>query len=112
MKTKEDDFVGREAMARQAPESRHKLMGLIIHSTELVDHGDQVFHGRFPVGQVTSATQSPLLKQSIALCRLAPEFASPGTQLEVGRLDGHQKRLPAEVVALPFYDKERTRVRS
>lgn len=112
MKTKEEDFIGRDAMARQAPESRHKLMGLVIDSTELVSHGDQVFQGRFPVGVVTSATQSPLLKQSIALCRLAPDFATPGTLLEVGRLDGQQKRFSAEVVTLPFYDKERTRVRS
>ncbi|OLO05696.1 hypothetical protein BTW07_01735 [Salinicola socius] len=58
LKSKEEDFVGREALARQTPESRHKLMGLVIDSTERVEHGDQVLQGRFPAGVVTSATQS------------------------------------------------------
>ncbi|MHC9035548.1 glycine cleavage T C-terminal barrel domain-containing protein, partial [Cobetia marina] len=74
--------------------------------------GDLVYHGRYPVGVITSATRSPLLNQSIAMCRLAPDFSSPGTQLEIGQLDGHQKRLVAEVVTLPFHDPERLKVRS
>ncbi|MCY0963929.1 DUF1989 domain-containing protein [Parathalassolituus penaei] len=112
MKTKEDDFIGRTALARQNPESRQKLMGLIINSTQPVAHGDQVFQGRFPVGVVTSATFSPVLRQQIALCRLTPDAAVVGTELEIGQLDGLQKRLPATVTSLPFYDPERTRVRS
>jgi aminomethyltransferase len=112
MKTKEEDFVGRAALARQAPESRQKLMGLVINSTQPVAHGDAVYQGRFPVGVITSATFSPLLKQQIALCRLAPDAAAPGTSLEVGQLDGLQKRIAATVTTTPFYDPERTRVRS
>ncbi|MDO6682108.1 MULTISPECIES: DUF1989 domain-containing protein [unclassified Oceanobacter] len=117
MKTKEEDFIGRAALARQAPESRQKLVGLLIDSTETVSHGDEVYFplakgGRFPVGVVTSATFSPLLKQQIALCRVAPDAAAPGTDLEVGQLDGVQKRIPAMVTTTPFYDPERTRVRS
>ncbi|MDH2374030.1 DUF1989 domain-containing protein [Cobetia sp. 3AK] len=112
MKSKEDDFVGRAAMQRETPESRHRIMGLRVDSSELVSHGDLVYHGRYPVGVITSATRSPLLNQSIAMCRLAPDFSSPGTQLEIGQLDGHQKRLAAEVVTLPFHDPERLKVRS
>ncbi len=112
MKTKEDDFIGREAMKRQAPESRHKLMGLMVHSNEPVAHGDEVFQGRFPVGVITSATYSPILKSQIALVRLAPDCAVPDTELEIGQLDGQQKRIPATVCKVPFYDPERTRVRS
>lgn len=112
MKTKEDAFMGREAMARQPAESRHKLMGLLLDANDPVVHGDTIYNGRFPVGVVTSATQSPLLRQQIALCRVAPDFAVPGTQLEVGKLDGLQKRLSGELTSLPFYDPDRTRVRS
>lgn len=93
-------------------ESRHKLVGLFMDSAEPVAHGDQVFNGRFPVGVITSATVSPVMKKTIAMCRIAPDFAEPGTRLEVGQLDGHKKRLGAEVTTLPFYDPERTRVRS
>lgn len=112
LKTKEETFIGREAIARQAPESRKKLVGLVLEKNEAAAHGDPVFHGRYPVGVVTSATASPLMGKQIALCRVAPEFAEKGTCLEVGKLDGQQKRLAGEVVSLPFYDPERTRVRA
>jgi len=112
LKTNDEDFVGRQAIERQSPESRHKLMGLEVKSNDPVHHGDEIYHGRFPVGVVTSATFSPVLKKQIALCRLAPDFTEIGTDLEVGQLDGQQKRIPAKVVSLPFYDPQRTRVRS
>lgn len=112
LKTKTDDFVGREAIAAQNPASRKKLVGLLIDSQEQVSHGDSVFNGRFPVGVVTSATYSPILKSQIALCRVEPQFAEPGTSLEVGQLDGQRKRIPVRTTTLPFYDPDRTRVRS
>ena len=112
LKTKEDDFIGREAIARQNPESRHKLVGLMLEGGDPASHGDLIYQGRFPVGLVTSATYSPLLGKQIAMIRVAPEFAQKGTQLEVGKLDGHQKRLAGEVVALPFYDSKRARLLS
>ncbi|MEP2618982.1 MAG: glycine cleavage T C-terminal barrel domain-containing protein [Marinomonas sp.] len=77
-----------------------------------MSHGDQVFNGRFPVGVVTSSIYSPLLKKQIAMCRMAPGFVEQGTEVEIGQLDGHKKRIKAEVTTLPFYDPERTRVRS
>lgn len=112
LKSKEDDFIGRDALKRQAPESRKKLVGLLLDQNEPAAHGDAVYQGRFPVGVVTSATSSPLLGKQIALCRVAPEFAEQGMTLEVGKLDGQQKRLSGQVTTLPFYDQERTRVRS
>jgi aminomethyltransferase len=112
LKTKTEAFIGRAAIERQNPESRDQLVGLIIDKNDPVSHGDQVFNGRFPVGVITSATVSPLLKKQIALCRMSPDFAAPGTQVEIGFLDGHIKRIGAEVCSLPFYDPERTRLRS
>lgn len=112
MKTKEEDFIGKQAMKNQAPESRHKLMGLVLEGNEAVQHGDLVYVGRFPVGVVTSAANSPVLQQQIALCRLAPQYALTDTAVEVGQLDGLKKRLKAKVVELPFYDPQRLRVKS
>ncbi len=37
--------------------------------------------------------------------------AEQGTALEVGKLDGLQKRIPATVVRFPFYDADKTRPR-
>ncbi len=49
---------------------------------------------------------------SIALCRMAVQYAELGTEVEVGKLDGLQKRIPATVVRFPFYDPEKKRPRS
>ena len=46
------------------------------------------------------------------MARLAVEYAEIGTELEVGQMDGHMKRLPAKVCATPFYDPKRERARA
>ena len=35
-----------------------------------------------------------------------------GTKVEVGKLDGHQKRISATIVNFPFYDPDKSRVKS
>jgi aminomethyltransferase len=59
-----------------------------------------------------SGTRSPTLRKNVALCRMAVQYAELGTEVEVGKLDGHQKRIPATVVRVPFYDPDKTRPRS
>jgi aminomethyltransferase len=110
LNTKQENFIGREALSRQAPESRHRLVGMILQGGDPASHGDHVYHGRFPVGIVTSATYSPLMGKQIAIVRVAPDFSSIGTRLEIGKLDGQQKRLAGEVVKLPFYDPKREKL--
>ena len=43
---------------------------------------------------------------------MAVEYCNTGTAVEVGKLDGQQKRLPATVVPFPFYDPNKERVRA
>jgi aminomethyltransferase len=78
---------------------------------EAVGHGDCVHVGRAQIGVITSATRSPILNKTIALARVDVVHAEIGTQVEVGKLDGHQKRLPARVVRFPHFDPDKTRVR-
>lgn len=106
------DFVGKAALQRRQQAPGRKLVGLVLDGNETAHHGDGVFAGRSRVGVVTSGTRSPLLRRNIALARVAVEFAAEGTALEVGKLDGHQKRLAAKVSPIPFYDPARSRVRS
>ena len=35
-----------------------------------------------------------------------------GTEVEVGKIDGEQKRIAAKIVGFPHYDPKKTRVRS
>lgn len=114
LKTKSDDFIGREALLRRKEYPRHKLVGLEIEANEAVGHGDcvHVSGGRAQIGTVTSAMRSPLLGKTIALARLDVACAEPGTAIEVGKLDGHAKRLPGRVSRFPHYDPEKLRPRS
>ncbi|MGO8036494.1 DUF1989 domain-containing protein [Rhizobium leguminosarum] len=112
LKSKQDDFIGREALIRRKEHPRHLLVGLDIKSNEAVGHGDCIHIGRAQVGVVTSATRSPVLGKTIALARIDVMHANPGTEVEVGKLDGHQKRLPATIVPLSHYDPQKTLPRS
>jgi len=109
---KEDDFVGREALAERRAHPQRRLVGLELEGNETAGHGDCVHVGRHQVGVITSGTRSPVLKKNIALCRMNVRYAELGTEVEVGKLDGFQKRIPATVVRIPFYDPEKTRPRS
>jgi aminomethyltransferase len=108
----DDDFVGRAALEKRKAHPQRTLVGLRLAGGEVVSHGDGVFVGRDQVGVVTSATRSPILAASVALARVAVEYAVVGGSVEVGTLDGQQKRLAAEVVRFPFYDPDKTRPRS
>ncbi|TBY50061.1 DUF1989 domain-containing protein [Rhizobium leguminosarum] len=112
LKSKQDDFIGREALIRRKEHPRHLLVGLDIKANEAVGHGDCVHIGRAQIGVVTSATRSPILGKTIALARIDVMHANPGTEVEIGKLDGHQKRLPATIVPLSHYDPQKTRPRS
>ena len=54
------------------------------------------------VGQVVSGTQSPSLGLGIGMGYVPPEFAKPGTLIEI---EARGKRAPAVVVAKPIYKR-------
>ena len=110
--SKEEDFIGKEALVRRKANPQRVLAGLELAGDEVAGHGDGVYVGRHRVGVVTSGTRSPVAGSSIALCRMAVEHAGLGTAVEVGKLDGVRKRLEATVVRFPFYDPDKSRVRA
>ncbi len=112
LKTKNEDFVGRDALRKRKDHPQRTLVGLDLADNEIAAHGDGVFIGRNQIGVVTSGTRSPVLKKSIALARLDVTHAALGTEVEVGKLDGKMKRIPAKVVRFPHYDPDKARVRS
>ena len=111
LKTKQDDFIGKAALIERKQHPQRVLVGLELNGDELAANGDCVNIGRNRVGEITSAVRSPILRKNLALCRIQVEHSEPGTEVEVGKLDGKQKRLPATVVGFPFYDPTKSRVR-
>ena len=112
LKSKTADFVGREALLRRKDHPSRKFVGLQIDGQEPVGHGDPIRIGRAQVGEICSAMRSPRSGQMIALARLDVAHAEIGTAVEVGRLDGQQKRIAAQVSAFPHYDPQKERPRS
>ncbi len=111
LKSKKDDFIGRAAIAERKAHPQRKLVGLDIHGGIVPATGDCVRLGKARVGKITSAIRSPILGKVIALARLDVAHCEPGSALEVGQLDGHQKRLPATVVPFPHFDPTKERVK-
>jgi aminomethyltransferase len=112
LKSKMDDFIGKAALIERKDHPRRKLVGLEIDSNEPVGHGDCIHIGRAQVGVVTSSCRSPLLGKNIALARVDALNSAIGTDVEIGKGDGHAKRLPAKIVKFAHYDPEKTRPRS
>ena len=117
LKSKEDDFIGRDALIRRKENPLRKLVGLDIASQDTVGHGDcihlsgKTVGGRAQIGEITSAMRSPILKKNIALARIDVAHCEIGTEVEIGKLDGHQKRIAATVVGLSHYDPTKSKVR-
>ena len=112
LKTKNDDFIGKESLIKRKENPQKKLVGLELISKEKANHGDCVHIGRAQVGIVTSGCISTTLNKNIALCRIDIGHSEIGTEVEVGKIDGEQKRITAKVVGFPHYDPKKTRVRA
>jgi aminomethyltransferase len=112
LKSKAADFVGRAALRRRKDHPSRRFVGLEIDGQEPVGHGDCARVGRARVGEICSAMRSPRTGRMIALARLDVAHADAGTAIEIGRLDGHIKRIAARVVPFPHYDPKKERPRS
>jgi aminomethyltransferase len=102
---KQDDFVGRAALERVARDGVERtLVGLILRGRGIARHGYPLYAAERLSGAVTSGTQSPSLGEAIAMGYVATADSQPGTMIDVEIRD---QRVPAEVVALPFYRRAR-----
>ncbi len=107
--SKEGDFVGKDALAALKAEgagstSGRKLVGL-------KGLGRRAGRGHYPVlkdgaviGEVTSGQPSPTLGYPVALAYVDVEHSELGTALDI---DLRGKSEPFEVVALPFYKRQK-----
>ncbi|MDX3097438.1 glycine cleavage system aminomethyltransferase GcvT [Streptomyces sp. ME01-24h] len=106
---KPGDFVGREALAAAAARAEatppRKLVGLVAEGRRVPRAGYQVVAGGEVVGEVTSGAPSPTLGKPIAMAYVDAAHAAPGSS-GVG-VDIRGTHEPYEVVALPFYKRQR-----
>jgi aminomethyltransferase len=106
---KEGDFVGRKAVEAGAPSGARVLVGLVSEGKRAGRAEYSVYASPVPepvegaIGVVTSGALSPTLGYPIAMAFVDPASAAAGTQLFI---DVRGTRVPASVVALPFYKRE------
>ena len=126
------DFIGRKALrAEKARGSQWAFVGLHIDWTDLerlfarenlppkvagrasrtaVPLYQNGTNGRVQIGQATSQTFSPILKQYIAIGTVLTPYAAPGTPLEMEvTVEYSRERVRAKVVKTPFYDPPQKR---
>ena len=67
-----------------------------------------VYSGGRRIGKATSGTWSPMLKKYIAIARLKPRYARPGTDVDMEvTIDANRKQAVATVVNMPFFNPPR-----
>ncbi|MDT0408938.1 MULTISPECIES: glycine cleavage system aminomethyltransferase GcvT [Streptomyces] len=105
----EGRFVGREALEAAAEKAAstppRKLVGLIAAGRRVPRAGYAVVADGQVVGEVTSGAPSPTLGKPLAMAYVDAAHAAPGTE-GVG-VDIRGKHEPYEVVALPFYKRQK-----
>ncbi|GAA1007600.1 MULTISPECIES: glycine cleavage system aminomethyltransferase GcvT [Streptomyces] len=106
---KEGDFVGREALLaaaeRVAAEPSRVLVGLVAQGRRVPRAGYSVVADGKVIGEVTSGAPSPTLGKPIAMAYVDAAYAAPGTTGVAVDIRGSHE--PYEVVALPFYKRQK-----
>jgi aminomethyltransferase len=99
------DFPGRDALLRiQKQPPKSVRIGLAMDGKRAARQGCAILVADRPVGHVTSGSYSPSLGKPIAMGYIAPEFAQPGTELQID-IRSHVE--PARVMELPFYRRNK-----
>ncbi len=100
------DFVGRPALERvqAAGGPTRRLVGLVTDSKRVPRQGYPILTGDRELGTVCSGGASPTLGKNIATAYVPADFGEPGAAVEFAIRD---KREPARIAALPFYQRAR-----
>jgi folate-binding protein YgfZ len=95
-------YVGQEVVIRVLHRGHgrvaRKLVGLRLEGDRVPVEGTVIRAGDREVGRITSSTQSPALRQPIALGYVHRDFIEPGAKVTV-------EGAAAEVVTLPFVER-------
>jgi aminomethyltransferase len=106
---KDGDFVGRTALEaaaeRAASQPPRVLVGLVAEGRRVPRAGYSVVADGQVIGEITSGAPSPTLGKPIAMAYVDAAHSAPGTS-GVG-VDIRGSHEPYEVVALPFYKREK-----
>jgi aminomethyltransferase len=101
VKMDKEDFIGKNALL-EAGEPKITRVGLSITGRGIARENCLVYIGQTRIGRTTSGTHCPYLSRPLAMALVDIHSSAIGTQVEV---EVRGRRIPAEIVALPFYKR-------
>lgn len=101
VKLQKPEFIGRDALLAAGAPKRVRV-GLKATGRGILREEQDVYCDGVKIGRTTSGTFAPYLKQAIAMALVDAAHTTVGTAVEV---DVRGRRVPAEIVPLPFYKR-------
>ena len=103
VKLDKEEFVGRDALAKQKAEGvAQKLVGIELQDKAIPRHGYTVMKDGQPIGTVTTGYHTISTDKSVCMALIDSQYVPLGTELEV---QIRKKVFPGTVVKKRFYDK-------
>lgn len=103
VKMDKPDFIGKAGLIKRGTPSKKRVGVKVIGRGVIRDHQD-IYDGDKKVGFVSSGTFMAWINASAGMAFVEPELAVLGNKLEV---DVRGRRVPVEIVPLPFYNTAR-----
>jgi aminomethyltransferase len=98
-----DDFIGREALAKQKETGVEKrLVGFEVTERGIARDGQEIEINGERLGKVTSGSPAPYLKKNIGMAYVPTEFANEGQEIQI---DVRGKLIGGRIVKTPFYKR-------
>lgn len=101
VKMDKPDFIGKQALLERG-EPKLIRVGLTLLDRGIARENSDVFKGEQRIGRTTSGTMGPFVGKAIAMALIDRAYANIGEELVV---DVRGRRLAAQVVRLPFYNR-------
>lgn len=103
VKFEKGDFIGRDALLKiKETGLERKLIGVELLDRGVCRVGHTLYDNQRPIGAITSGGPSPTLHKNIGMGYVTSASAVVGETIDV---DVRGRRIPARIVALPFYKR-------
>ena len=103
VKLDKEEFIGREALAKQKAEgAAKKLVGIELNDKAIPRHGYTVLKDGQPIGEVTTGYHTISTDKSVCMALVDAPYAALGTEVEI---QIRKKVFPGVVCKKRFYDK-------
>lgn len=103
VKLDKDEFIGKDALARQKEEGpAKKLVGIELSDKAIPRHGYVVLKDGQPIGEVTTGYHTISTDKSVCMALIDTQFAKLNTEVDI---QIRKKVFPGKVVKKQFYNK-------